>query len=175
MRAAFLPSACTPRQTNILLDGADNSSRNSGGALGFQAQATKPSVDAVGEFKVVTNNIPAEYGYRMGAKIIVSTKSGTNNFHGSLFEFLRNDKFDGTNFFANRSGSTKPTLRRNQYGGTFGGPFIKNTLFGFFSFQGTKDRAGQSFTSSVPSRAALQRRLFRSARPEPRNLRSADA
>ena len=142
-------------QTNILLDGADNSSRNSGGALGFQAQATKPSVDAVGEFKVVTNNIPAEYGYRMGAKIIVSTKSGTNNFHGSLFEFLRNDKFDGTNFFANRSGSTKPTLRRNQYGGTFGGPFMKNKLFGFFSFQGTKDRAGQSFTSSVPSRAAL--------------------
>ena len=142
-------------QTNVLLDGADNSSRNSGGALGFQAQATKPSVDAVGEFKVVTNNIPAEYGYRMGAKIIVSTKSGTNEFHGSLFEFLRNDKFDGTNFFANRSGSPKPTLRRNQYGGTFGGPFIKNTLFGFFSFQGTKDRAGQSFTSSVPSRAAL--------------------
>ncbi len=142
-------------QTNVLLDGADNSSRNSGGALGFQAQATKPSVDAVGEFKVVTNNMSAEYGYRMGAKVLVSTKSGTNDFHGSLYEFLRNDKLDGTNFFANRVGADKPTLRRNQYGGTFGGPIVRNTLFGFFSFQGTKDRAGQSFTSSVPSRAAL--------------------
>ena len=142
-------------QTNVLLDGADNSSRNSGGALGFQAQATKPSVDAVGEFKVVTNNMSAEYGYRMGAKVLVSTKSGTNEFHGSIYEFIRNDKLDGTNFFANRVGSDKPTLRRNQYGVTFGGPIVRNTLFGFFSFQGTKDRAGQSFTASVPSRAAL--------------------
>ena len=142
-------------QTNVLLDGADNSSRNSGGALGFQAQATKPSVDAVGEFKVVTNNMSAEYGYRMGAKVLVSTKSGTNQFHGSVYEFIRNDKLDGTNFFANRVGAGKPTLRRNQYGFTAGGPIVKNTLFGFFSFQGTKDRAGQSFTASVPSAAAL--------------------
>ena len=138
-------------QTNILVDGADNSSRNSGGALGFQNQATKPSVDAVGEFKVVTNNMGAEYGFRMGAKVIVSTKSGTNDFHGSLFHFLRNDKLDGTNFFANRSGSEKPTLRRNQFGGTIGGPFVKNKLFGFFSYQGTIERKGSSFTSSVPS------------------------
>lgn len=142
-------------QTNVLLDGADNSSRNSGGALGFQAQATKASVDAVGEFKVVTNNMSAEYGFRMGAKVIVSTKSGTNQLHGSLYEFIRNDKLDGTNFFANRSGSAKPSLRRNQYGGTIGGAIVKNKLFGFFSFQGTKDRAGQSFTSSVPSRDIL--------------------
>ena len=97
----------------------------------------------------------AEYGYRMGAKVLVSTKSGTNQFHGSIYEFIRNDKLDGTNFFANRVGADKPTLRRNQYGATFGGPIVKNTLFGFFSFQGTKDRAGQSFTASVPSRAAL--------------------
>lgn len=142
-------------QTNVLLDGADNSSRNSGGALGFQAQATKPSVDAVGEFKVVTNNMSAEYGYRMGAKVLVSTKSGTNQLHGSLYEFIRNDKLDGTNFFANQVGAEKPTLRRNQYGGTIGGAIVRNTFFGFFSFQGTKDRAGQSFTASVPSRAAL--------------------
>lgn len=142
-------------QTNVLLDGADNSSRNSGGALGFQAQATKPSVDAVGEFKVVTNNMSAEYGYRMGAKVLVNTKSGTNQLHGSLYEFLRNDKFDGTNFFANRSGSEKPTLRRNQFGATVGGPVIKNKLFGFFSWQSTIERAGQSFLTSVPSQAAI--------------------
>lgn len=142
-------------QTNVLVDGADNSSRNSGGALGFQNQATKPSVDAVGEFKVVTNNMSAEYGYRMGAKVIVNTKSGTNSFHGSAYEFVRNDKFDGTNFFANRAGATKPTLRRNQFGATLGGPFIKNKLFGFFSWQSTLERAGRSFTSSVPSADAL--------------------
>ena len=152
-------------QTNVLLDGADNSSRNSGGALGFQAQATKPSVDAVGEFKVVTNNMSAEYGYRMGAKVLVSTKSGTNQFHGSLYEFIRDDKLDGTNFFANRVGASKPTLRRNQYGGTIGGPLVRNTLFGFFSFQGTKDRAGQSFTASVPSQRGARWRLLRSAEP----------
>lgn len=142
-------------QTNVLLDGADNSSRNSGGALGFQAQATKPSIDAVGEFKVVTNNVAAEYGFRMGAKIIVSTKSGTNDFHGSAYEFLRNDKLAGTNFFANRAGSKKPVYKRNQFGATIGGPFVKNKLFGFFSWQTTIQRAGMSYTSSVPSAAAL--------------------
>ncbi|MCL4402636.1 MAG: TonB-dependent receptor [Acidobacteria bacterium] len=138
-------------QTNVLLDGVDNSSRASGGPLGFQAQATKPPVDAVAEFKVVTNNNSAEYGYRMGGKVVVSTKSGTNDLHGTLYEFLRNDRFDGTNFFANRSGSKKPTLRQNQFGGTAGGPIIRNRTFFFFSYQGTRIRRGQSFTSTVPS------------------------
>jgi hypothetical protein len=137
-------------QTNVLLDGIDNSSRASGGPLGFQAQAVKPSVDAVGEFKVVTSNNSAEYGYRMGGKVLVSTKAGTNEFHGSLYEFLRNDKFDGTNFFANRAGSKKPTLRQNQFGLTFGGPIIRNNTFFFFSYQGTRIRRGQSLTSTVP-------------------------
>lgn len=95
----------------------------------------------------------AEYGYRMGAKVLVSTKSGTNALHGSAFEFLRNDKLDGTNFFANRSGAEKPTLRRNQLGATVGGPIIKNKMFAFFSWQSTYERLGQSFTSSVPSSA----------------------
>lgn len=92
-------------QNNVLLDGADNSSRASGGPLGFEAQAVKPPVDAVGEFKVLTNNTSAEFGYSTGAKVIVTTKGGTNEFHGSLYEFLRNDKFDATNFFANRAGA----------------------------------------------------------------------
>ena len=141
-------------QTNVLLDGVDNSSRASGGPLGWQAQAVKPPVDAIGEFKVVTNNNSAEYGYRMGGKVIVSTKSGTNELHGSLYEFLRNEKFDGTNFFANRSGSAKPTLRQNQFGGTIGGPVLKNRTFYFFSYQGTRIRRGRSFTSTVPSALA---------------------
>jgi len=141
-------------QTNVLLDGVDNSSRASGGPLGFQAQAVKPAVDSVAEFKVVTNNNSAEYGYRMGGKVLVSTRSGTNQLHASLYEFLRNDKLDGTNFFANRSGSTKPSLRQNQFGGTVGGPVFRNRTFYFFSYQGTRISRGKSFTSTVPGALA---------------------
>lgn len=151
----FLAVGMHAAQNNILLDGSDNSSRNSGGALGFQAQAVKPSVDSVGEFKVVTNNTSAEYGYRMGAKVIVSTKSGTNDLHGTLFEFLRNDKLDATNFFANRSGASKPSYRLNQFGGTLGGPIQKNRMFLFGSVQGTRIRLGRSFVSTVPSQAVV--------------------
>ena len=132
MEGGFIALGQRAYQTNVVLDGVDNSSRASGGPLGFQAQAVKPSVDTVSEFKVVTSNNSAEYGYRMGGKVLVSTKSGTNQIHGSLYEFFRNEKLDGTNFFANRSGSPKPTLRQNQFGGTVGGPIVRNNTFFFF-------------------------------------------
>jgi len=154
MEGGFIALGQRGYQTNVLLDGIDNSSRASGGPLGFQSQAVKPPVDAVAEFKVVTNNNSAEYGYRMGGKVLVSMKSGTNELHGSLYEFLRNEKLDGTNFFANRSGSAKPTLRQNQFGGTIGGPVLKNRTFYFFSYQGTRIRRGRSFTSTVPGALA---------------------
>ncbi len=147
-------------QNNVLLDGVDNSSRASGGPLSFEMQAVKPPVDALGEFKVVTNNTAAEYGFRTGAKVLVSTKSGTNELHGSLYEFLRNDTLDGTNFFANRAGSSKPPYRQNQFGGTFGGPIIRNKMFFFGSYEGTRIRLGRSFTSGVPSRDVLDRGDF---------------
>ncbi len=147
-------------QNNVLLDGNDNSSRTSGGPLGYEAQQVKPPVDAVAEFKVVTNNMSAEWGYRAGAKVLVSTKSGTNQFHGSAYEFLRNEKLDGTNFFANRSGATKPSYRQNQYGVTLGGPVIKNKTFFFGSYQGTRIRTGQSYISSVPSTDIVERGDF---------------
>jgi hypothetical protein len=147
-------------QNNVLLDGADNSSRASGGPLGFEAQAVKPPVDAVGEFKVLTNNTSAEFGYSTGAKVLVTTKGGTNQFHGSLYEFLRNDKFDATNFFANRAGAKKPVFKQNQFGGTIGGPVIKNKAFFFMSYQGTRRRVGQTFTSTVPSRDIKERGDF---------------
>ena len=147
-------------QNNVLLDGADNSSRASGGPLGFEAQAVKPPVDAVGEFKVLTNNTSAEFGYSTGAKVLVTTKGGTNQFHGSLYEFLRNDKFDATNFFANRSGAKKPVFKQNQFGGTIGGPVIKNKAFFFMSYQGTRRRVGQTFLSTVPSRDIKERGDF---------------
>jgi hypothetical protein len=142
-------------QNTVLLDGNDNSSRSGGGPLGFEAQAVKPPVDAVSEFKVVTNNVSAEYGYRAGAKVLVSTRSGTNQYHGSLYEFIRNDKLDGANFFANRVGSPKPSYRQNQFGATFGGPVIRNRTFFFGSYQGTRIRLGNSFINSVPSQPAI--------------------
>jgi len=147
----FIAVGLHAAQNNVLLDGNDNSSRTSGGPLGFEAQAVTPPVDAIDEFKVITNNSSAEFGYRAGAKVMVSTKSGTNTFHGSLYHFLRNDKFDGTNFFANRSGAGKPSYRLNQFGGTIGGPVFRNRTFFFFSYQGTRIRRGESNTSTVPS------------------------
>src|SRR5207253_11190556 len=111
----------------------------------------KPSIDAVGEFKVVTNNLSAEYGGRMGGTVLVNLKSGTNQLHGSAFEFLRNDVLDGTNFFANRNGASKPNYRQNQFGGTLGGPIRKNRTFLFGSFEGSRIRLGTSSTSTVPT------------------------
>ncbi|HEU0118939.1 MAG TPA: TonB-dependent receptor [Bryobacteraceae bacterium] len=137
-------------QVQVTVDGVDNSSVASGGPLGFEAQAVKPSVDAVGEFRVVTNNLSAEYGTRMGGQVFVNIKSGTNQFHGSAFEFLRNSSLDGTNFFANRAGNPKPTYKQNQFGGTFGGPIRRDKTFFFGSYEGTRTRLGRSFVSTVP-------------------------
>ncbi|MEO7143334.1 MAG: TonB-dependent receptor, partial [Bryobacteraceae bacterium] len=138
-------------QTNVILDGVDNNSRFSGGQLGYEAQAVTPSIDSVAEFKVVTNNNSAEYGYRMGGTVIVETKSGTNGVHGSAYEFLRNDKLDGANFFA--VGQPKPPFKQNQFGGTVGGPVIKNRTFFFGSYEGTRIRQGTSAISTIPTDA----------------------
>lgn len=137
-------------QVQVNIDGVDNSTTYSGGPVGFEAQGVKPSVDAVGEFRVVTNNLSAEYGTRMGGQVFVNIKSGTNQFHGTAFEFLRNSALDGTNFFANRSGAQKPPYKQNQFGGTLGGPVRKDKTFFFFSYEGTRTRLGTSSTTTVP-------------------------
>ena len=151
-------------QVQVSIDGVDNSSVASGGPLGFEAQAVKPSVDAVGEFRVVTNNLSAEYGTRMGGQVFVNIKSGTNQLHGTAFEFLRNSNLDGTNFFANRAGNKKPAYKQNQFGGTFGGPVRKDQTFFFGSFEGTRTRIGRSFVSTVPV-DELRRGDFNRIRP----------
>ncbi|MBL8232720.1 MAG: TonB-dependent receptor [Bryobacterales bacterium] len=151
-------------QVQVNIDGVDNSATYSGGPIGFEAQAVKPSVDAVGEFRVVTNNLSAEYGTRMGGQVFVNIKSGTNAVHGTVFEFLRNSALDGANFFANRNGSPKPPYRQNQFGGTIGGPIKKDRTFYFGSFEGTRTRLGRSFLSTVPT-AAILNGDFNSVRP----------
>jgi len=147
----FISGGMHSYQMNIQVDGLDNNTIYSGGVVGFQAQAVKPSIDAVGEFKVVTNNFSAEYGGRMGGQVLVTIKSGTNQLHGTAYEFLRNDKLDATNFFSNLSGAPKPEFRQNQFGGTLGGPIIKNKLFLFGSFDGTRIRSGTSSIDTVPT------------------------
>ncbi len=152
---AFQAAGIHIAQNNILLDGVDNSARISTifqSPLTFQVQAVKPSIDAVAEFKVITNNMSSEYGYRMGAKVIVSTKSGTNAFHGTLFEFHRNNAMGANNFFFNRLGQETPQFIRNQFGGTVGGPIVRNKTFFFFSYEGIRLRkAATSAIQTVPS------------------------
>jgi hypothetical protein len=138
-------------QVSVQLDGIDNSSRASGGELGYQAQAVTPSVDAVEEFKVVTDNNSAEYGRRMGGTVIVQTKSGSNSWHGTAYEFLRNQVLDASNFFA--VGKAKPVYRQNEFGGTLGGPIQRNRLFFFASAEGTRFSQDQFSTSTVPTGA----------------------
>jgi hypothetical protein len=112
------------------------------------------SLENVQEFRVESNNYPAEYGTGTGGQISVVTKSGGNAFHGSLFEFLRNDVLDARNFF---DGSKKSPLRLNQFGGSIGGPIIKDRLFFFASYEGYRLRSGINFLEAVPSAAAAAR------------------
>lgn len=136
----------------VMLDGADdNTSAGMGANLGRAGIAYTPSVDAMAEFKVETNNFSAEYGNSAGMVVNATTRSGTNQFHGDLFEFLRNDKLDANNFFTNAAGHPKAAFRQNQPGGTFGGPIIHNRTFFFADYEATRQRTGASATiSSVP-------------------------
>jgi Carboxypeptidase regulatory-like domain/TonB dependent receptor len=119
------------------------------------------SLENVQEFKVDSNNFPAEYGTGTGGQISVVTKSGTNAFHGSLFEYLRNDAFDARNYFDNiQSGIPKSTLKLNQFGGSLGGPIIKDKLFFFGSYEGYRVRTGLNFVEAAPSLTLAQPGAF---------------
>ncbi len=135
----------------VLLDGIDNSTTVTAGAIGRAGIALLPSVDAVREFKVKTNSFSAEFGHAAGAVISATIKGGGNQYHGALFEFLRNDKLDANNFFTNAAGLPRAPFRQNQYGGVLGGPLLRNRTFFFGDFQGTRQRtADASSIGSVP-------------------------
>jgi len=135
----------------VLLDGVDNNTTVNAGAIGRTGIALIPSVDAVQEFKVKTNSFSAEFGHAAGGVVSATIKSGTNNYHGTLFEFLRNDKFDANNFFTNVAGLPKAKFRQHQYGGAGGGRVIRDKTFFFFDYQGTRQRtAAASSIGSVP-------------------------
>jgi hypothetical protein len=133
--------------TYYLLDGADHN--DAFGAINLPL----PFPDVLQEFSVQTNSIPASYGERAGAAVNIVTRSGTNELHGSAFEFIRNGATNARNFFA----ATRDSLKRNQFGGTLGGPIVKNRLFAFGGYQGTRIRtAPPTSTVFVPTAAALQ-------------------
>lgn len=138
----------------VLLDGVDNTTTVTAGAIGRSGIALQPSVDAIQEFKVKTNSFSAEFGHAAGAVISATIKGGTNDFHGTLFEFLRNEKLDANNFFTNAAALPRAAFRQNQYGGVMGGRIIRNRTFFFGDFQGTRQRtAAASSIGSLPPTA----------------------
>ena len=136
-------------QNNFILDGIDNNTFSEN-IQELSTQAARPSVDVIGEFKLISNPYTAEYGRSPGAVVDVTTKGGTNEFHGLLFEYLRNRVLDSNDFFSNRTGLPKPANVQNQFGGNFGAPIVKDKLFGFFNYEGTRIRRGITRIATVP-------------------------
>ena len=130
---------------NYTLDGVNNNESF------FKTFGLQPSIDAIQEFKIQTNITSSEFGTAAGANINIVTKSGTNQLHGSAFEFLRNDNFDASEFFANRSGTPKPEFRQNQFGATVGGPIVKNRTFFFFMYEGQRRSRESTLLNLVPT------------------------
>ena len=128
-------------QNNQLIDGMDNNER----AIG--TIGVKPSIDAIAEVKVQTSNYTAETGRTAGGVVNILTKSGTNSFRGSAFEFARNDRFDAKNFFA----ATKPVLSQHQYGGSLGGPLRADRTFFFADYEGFQQTQGVTNVITVPT------------------------
>jgi hypothetical protein len=114
-----------------------------------------PTQDAVQEFRVSTNNVSAEFGGFAGGVIQISTKSGTNKFHGSAYEYFRNTVLDANDYFSNHAGLARPPLHQNQFGGDLGGPLLKDKLFFFFSFERETLTSGSITTYTLPTTAEL--------------------
>ncbi len=142
---------------HFLMDGGDASrvdyddmNNTYGSSAG---RVSRVSADAVQEFRVYTDSYSAEYGQTQGGVINLITKSGTNDWHGTLFEYFRNDKLDARDYF-NPAPRFKPAYRLNQFGGTLGGPIIHNKLFFFTDYEGVRQRSGNILVAQVPTAAA---------------------
>ena len=140
---AYAVNGEPPESNNYLLDGVTNVDSVNGGF------ALRVPVDAVNEFRILTLNAPAEYGETSGATTSIVTKSGGNEFHGDVYDFLRNNAFDARNFFA---AATEP-LHQNQFGATLGGPSRRNKDFFFIYYEGQRDHQGETQAAIVPTAA----------------------
>ena len=143
-RGGFNVAGNSETSNNFLLNGFDNNDPD------VFAPNFRPSIDAIEEFNILTGVYSAQYGYGSGGQVIVVTKSGTNSFRGSAFEYLRNQVMDARNFF--QTGPT-PSFKQNDFGGTVGGPIIKNRTFFFESYEGLRQASGFSSLNTVPTAA----------------------
>jgi hypothetical protein len=138
---AYAVNGQRPESNNFLIDGANNFNGVDGGFV------LKPPVDAISEFRIITHSANAEFGGSLGSTTNVITRSGTNHLHGTLWEFLRNDAFDATNYFAQE----QEPLKQNQFGAAAGGPIKKDRAFIFGFYEGFRNHQGISELSTVPS------------------------
>ncbi len=159
-----------PDANYFLVDGvsANLGTSGGGGPLGQSGAGQLPTTSALGgtsnlvpldaleEFRIQTSTFAPEYGRTPGAQISVLTKSGTNTFHGTAFEYFRNDKLDANDWFADANGLAKPELRQNDFGGVLGGPIRKDKLFFFGSYEGLRLRQPHVAEKYVPSHATIQ-------------------
>ena len=143
----LLANGARDSSNQLLLDGIDNTEMIS------QTFVVRPPVEGVQEFKAITNNAGAEYGRAGGAVLVTSTKSGSNNFHGSAFEYLRNSALDAKNYF-DRPDLPIPQYQLNQFGASLGGPIIRNNTFFFLDYEGYREKQGQTKVITVPTAAA---------------------
>jgi hypothetical protein len=158
-------SGARPQQNNYRLDGVslnDYANGAPGSVLGGNL-----GVDAIQEFSVLTSNYSAEYGKTSGGVVNAITRSGTNSFHGSGYEFLRNGALDAANFFENAGSIPKAPFKRNQFGGTIGGPIVKNRTFFFADYEGIRQSKGIADKSFVPSSEARNGNLHDPATGQP--------
>ena len=146
----FSAGGARSEQNNFLLDGIDNNS-NLADLLNETAFVIQPSVDAIAEFKMQTNSYSAEFGRGNGAILNAAIKSGTNGFHGDLYEFLRNDVLDARNAFD----TSRQPYKQNQFGATLGGPIIKNRTFFFGDYEGLRIRQATPFLELIPTPAEV--------------------
>jgi len=136
-------------QNNFILDGIDNNTFSEN-VQELSTESAHPSVDVIAEFNVITNPYSAEYGRAPGAVVSVNTRSGANQFHGTVFEYVRNQYFDAFDYFTKRTTNTKAQDNQNQFGASLGGPIVRNKAFFFFNYEGTRIKQGLSRISTVP-------------------------
>ncbi len=143
---AYAVNGQRPESNNFLIDGANNFNAVDGGLV------IHLPIDAIAEFHILTHTARAEFGHSTGSTTNIITRSGTNAFHGAAWEFLRNDAMDAKSFFAS---SVEP-LKRNQFGGTFGGPIKKDKTFFFGYYEGLRNRQGETVSATVPTQTEQQ-------------------
>ena len=157
----FSSNGAPIRSNAILLDGA--SILAASGVTGVSVTGSMLGVEGIREFRVITNSFPAEYGMSMGSQMTIVSKNGTNEFHGSLFEFFRNSALDARNFFDRKTVPSNPRLpafRRNNFGSALGGPLRRDRSFFFLTYEGLRERLGVTQVLNVPT-AACQSRVNR--------------